>query len=39
MLRLLRPQADAPSDAPRLKIVGAGNSAPDSPSAGKENQP
>jgi len=34
MLRLLGPQADAPPEAARLRIVGAGNS--DTPSAGKE---
>jgi AcrR family transcriptional regulator len=34
MLRLLGPQADAPPDAARLRIVGAENS--DTPSAGKE---
>jgi hypothetical protein len=39
MLRLLGPQADAPADAARLRVVGAKNSAPDSSSAGKENQP
>jgi tetracycline repressor-like protein len=36
MLRLLGPQADAPPDAARLRIVGAENS--DTPSAGKEKQ-
>jgi len=39
MLRLLGPQADAPADAARLRVIGAGNSAPDSSSAGKESQP
>lgn len=36
MLRLLGPQADAPPDAARLRIVGAENSARDASSAGKE---
>ena len=36
MLRLLGPQADAPADAARLRIIGAGNSARDASSAGKE---
>src|SRR5947208_14012354 len=36
MLRLLGPQADAPADAARLRIIGAGNSAHDASSAGKE---
>jgi hypothetical protein len=39
MLRLLAPQADAPADAARLRLVGANNSAADSSSAGKEKQP
>ena len=39
MLRLLGPQADAPADAARLRIVGANNSVPDNSSAGKEKQP
>src|SRR5712672_170685 len=38
MLRLLGPQADASPDAARLRIVGAGNPVPDTPSAGKEKQ-
>src|SRR3984893_1406333 len=37
MLRLIGPQADAPADAARLRIVGANNSAPSF--AGKEKQP
>ena len=36
MLRLLGPQADAPPDAARLRIVGAKHPAPDTPSAGQE---
>jgi AcrR family transcriptional regulator len=39
MLRLLGPQADAPADAARLRVVGANNSAPGNSSAGKEKQP
>jgi AcrR family transcriptional regulator len=39
MLRLLGPQADAPSEAARLRIVKTGNSAPGNSSAGKEKQP
>ena len=37
MLRLLGPQADAPAEAARLRIVGTGNS--DGASVGKEKQP
>jgi AcrR family transcriptional regulator len=39
MLHLLGPQADAPADAARLRIVGAKNSVPGNSSAGKEKQP
>ena len=38
MLRLLGPQADAPPDAARLRVVGANDPVPDTPSAGKEKQ-
>ena len=33
MLRLLGPQADAPPEAARLRIIGANNPASDQPSA------
>src|SRR4051812_31235520 len=39
MLRLLGPQADAPPAAARLRVVSAGNSAPDGSSGAKEKQP
>src|SRR5216684_2274451 len=35
-LRLLGPQADAPPEAARLRVVGPPNFAPESPSVGKE---
>src|SRR6202008_76437 len=35
MLRLLGPQADVPPDAARLRVVGANDPVPDTPSAGK----
>jgi hypothetical protein len=38
MLRLLGPQADAPPEAARLRVVG-GNPAPGSSSTGKEKAP
>ncbi len=38
MLRLLGPQADAPPDAARLRVIGANDPVPDTPSAGKEKQ-
>jgi AcrR family transcriptional regulator len=39
MLRLLGPQADAPPETARLRIVSSGKSAPDGSSSGKEKQP
>src|SRR4051794_27113168 len=36
MLRLLGPQADAPPEAARLRIIGANNPASDQPSAGEK---
>ena len=39
MLRLLGPQADAPPETARLRIVSSAKSAPGSSSAGKEKQP
>jgi AcrR family transcriptional regulator len=39
MLRLLGPQADAPAESARLRIVGNEKSAPGSSSADKEKQP
>jgi len=39
MLRLLGPQADAPPEAARLRIIGAGNSIPAASSAGTEKRP
>jgi len=38
MLGLLGPQADAPPDAARLRVIGANDPVPDTPSAGKEKQ-